>query len=51
MIVEFKYAGQSGIVSGLRDTRVGLATNAARDPAFFLIASRRETIAAGGCQG
>ena len=35
MIVEFKYSGQSGIVSGLRDTRVGFATNGVRDPAFF----------------
>lgn len=35
MIVEFKYGGQSGIVSGLRETRVGLATNSVRDPAFF----------------
>lgn len=35
MIVEFNYSGYTGIVSGLRDTRVGFATNAARDPAFF----------------
>ncbi len=44
MIVEFKYAGQSGIVSGLRETRVGFATNAARDPAFFRGTMRSPTL-------
>jgi len=44
VIVEFKYAGQSGIVSGLRDTRVGLATNSVRDPAFFKGVMRSPTL-------
>lgn len=35
MIVEFKYQGQSAIVSGLREARVALATNQDREPAFF----------------
>ena len=35
MIVEFKYKGQSGIVSGLGDTRVAFATNQVREAAFF----------------
>ncbi len=35
MIVEFRYAGQSAIVSGLRETQVAFATNQLRDPAFF----------------
>jgi hypothetical protein len=33
--IEFKYAGQSGIVSGLRDSRVAFATNTLREAAFF----------------
>ena len=35
MIVEFKYKGQSAIVSGLRDARVALATNQDREAAYF----------------
>lgn len=35
MIVEFKYQGQSAIVSGLTDARVALATNQDREAAFF----------------
>lgn len=35
MIVEFKYAGQSGVVSGLRDARVALATNQLREATYF----------------
>jgi hypothetical protein len=44
VIVEFKYAGQSAIVSGLRDTHVGLATNSVRDPAFFRGTMRSPTL-------
>lgn len=35
MNIEFKYAGQSGIVSGLGAARVAFATNALREAAFF----------------
>lgn len=35
MIVEFKYAGQSAITSGLRSTDVRFATNTLREAAFF----------------
>ena len=35
MIVEFKYAGQSAITSGLRETDVRFATNQLREAAFF----------------
>ncbi len=35
MIVEFKYAGQSAITSGLRSTDVRFATNQLREAAFF----------------
>ncbi|MFO0606488.1 MAG: SWIM zinc finger family protein [Polyangiales bacterium] len=35
MIVQFKYAGQSAITSGLRTTDVQLATNQLREAAFF----------------
>lgn len=35
MKVEFKYAGQSGIVSDLATTRVGFATNVLREPSYF----------------
>jgi len=33
--VEFKYAGQSGVVAGLSSARVAFATNELRDAAFF----------------
>ncbi len=35
MIVQFKYGGQSGIVSGLRETEARFATNALREAAYF----------------
>ncbi|HWB80568.1 MAG TPA: SWIM zinc finger family protein [Nannocystaceae bacterium] len=35
MNVEFKYAGQSGVVAGLHSARVAFATNALREAAFF----------------
>lgn len=35
MIVQFKYAGQSAIVSGLRTTEAHFATNSLREAAFF----------------
>ncbi|HET6584041.1 MAG TPA: SWIM zinc finger family protein [Nannocystaceae bacterium] len=35
MNVEFKYAGQSGVVAGLHDARVAFATNELREAAFF----------------
>jgi hypothetical protein len=35
VIVEFKYAGQSAITSGLHNTDVRFATNALREAAFF----------------
>lgn len=35
MNVEFKYAGQSGVVAGLQSARVAFATNALREAAFF----------------
>lgn len=35
MIVEFRYKGQSAVISGLNEARVSLATNERRDPAYF----------------
>jgi hypothetical protein len=35
VIVDFRYKGQSGVVSGLGDTRVAFATNQVREAAFF----------------
>lgn len=35
MMVQFKYAGSSAIVSGLRDSRVAFATNQLREATFF----------------
>lgn len=35
MIVQFRYKGQSAVVSGLSDARVSLATNQDREAAFF----------------
>ncbi len=35
MIVQFRYKGQSAVVSGLADDRVSLATNQDREAAFF----------------
>ena len=35
MMIKFKYAGQSGIVSGLRSSRVAFATNTLREAAFL----------------
>src|SRR5262245_48747579 len=35
MMVEFKYAGSSAIVSGLRESRVAFATNQLREATFF----------------
>jgi hypothetical protein len=35
MMVPFRYAGASGVVSGLRDTRAAFATNQLRDAAAF----------------
>lgn len=35
MIVEFKYAGQSAIVSGLTDARMAFATNTLREASYF----------------
>lgn len=35
MRVEFKYEGQSGIIAGLSDSRLALATNTLREAAFF----------------
>lgn len=35
MMIELKYAGQSGIVSGLKDSRVAFATNQLREATYF----------------
>lgn len=35
MQVQFKYTGQSGIVSGLRQSRVAFATNVLREPSYL----------------
>ncbi|MEM9195086.1 MAG: SWIM zinc finger family protein [Myxococcota bacterium] len=35
MRIEFRYAGQSGVVAGLRSTQVAFATNQLREAAFF----------------
>ena len=35
MMVEFKYAGQSGVVSGLHESRVAFATNQLREATYF----------------
>lgn len=35
MIVEFRYKGQSAVISGLNEARVSLATNQQREAAFF----------------
>lgn len=35
MKIQFKYAGQSAVVAGMRDARVAFATNELREAAFF----------------